>query len=915
MSEPPKPRGPGSDSDSPDDAGPEAVPSPGPADSNPGAVLSLPGAEVSPPTDDEGHEPAPEEVASAYDVESLPRGTQLGRFVLLGRLSDDGDDSVLYGAYDPQTDQKISLKLFDPGGAQESELRLALVAQAQAVGKLDHPCVERIYEAGVFGPWVFLATEFIDGIDVQQWMEVRDDPFPWPEVLRVFREAGRGLAAAHAAGTVHRDFRPGNILMGEGRIVVTNFGFAPELTEHEGDIDVSELRQSLAGSSSAETEPLPAAMAGTPAYMAPEQHVTGQADARSDQFSFCVALYEALYGERPFSGSRPRAIAREAAQHNVRSTPGGSDVPDWLRAIVVRGLSPRPSDRFPSMEHLLRELGRDPAARRRRWAWGAAAALTVAAGAGVVVWQVAAEKQACEDTGTALDEVWTTERRHTLRDAFTASDRPWAAPTWSYTEANLDSWASQWRNYSHLACMSTRVWADAAERTYELRVACLDRKLEQFDATVGVLESVDGTMVDHAHDLATHLPEPRRCTDTATLFAVATPAVEEDTESIDELHGQLAALEARIRLRDLDTAKADADAMLPTLQATDDAPLLARHRLLLGMAAAATDADTAAPLLHEAAQLALRHGDQGLAATAWQARMKVLTAQGRYDEALALGDYVEGVITQKRFGWLTTELAVARGNAHFGQGSEAKALAEYYAAVEREENRTEPDPVRLVPAWLGQADILLGRGEADEALAPVQTALEAAQAQLGPTHPITIDILARLGATQRQRGETGAARTAYDAALQIAGRVPAVSPDRKAELALAVGRLDAASDRLDSALVYLTRADKNAQDPRLRGDVQLAMALVQQGLGRPDDAIETLIAMVERTQPLSRLPLEVVDNHVDATLRLATLQWDHEAPAAGHARVVDLRRQLDGSVRSPGLLLRVERWLDEHPAP
>src|SRR5690606_7290589 len=120
---------------------------------------------------------------------------------------------------------------------------------------------------------------------------------------------------------------------------------------------------------------------GTPWYMAPEVHITHQSDAKSDQFSFCVALYEALYGEHPFQASRPIALAMEAVRHNVRPAPPGSSVPGWLRTVVLRGLHPRPDERWPSMEALLRELHRDPVASRKRWALGGLALVAIAAGA------------------------------------------------------------------------------------------------------------------------------------------------------------------------------------------------------------------------------------------------------------------------------------------------------------------------------------------------------------------------------------------------------------------------------------------------------------------------------------------------------------------------------------------------------
>ena len=879
-------------------------------------------------------EDASDEHAEHYDVESLPRGTQLGRYVLLGRISERSSE-VVYGAYDPEGDRKVSLKLFHPGGDDDDEqahrTRMSLVRQAQALAKLSHPCVERIYEAGIYGPWVFLATEFIDGIDLRHWMEARDDPFPWPEVLRVFREAGRGLAAAHKAGSVHRDFRPANVLMGkEGRLVVVDFGLAPEVEEAADDIELSELRESLVGTPPIDdTSPSSPStlMAGTPAYMAPEQHVTGHADARSDQFSFCVALYEALYGERPFSGNRPRAIALEAAKHNVRPPPPGSTVPGWLRAAVVRGLSPRPDERFPSMEALLRELARDPAASRRRWGWGAAVALGLAGAGTLMAMQLEADRSVCDAEGDALAEAWTPARRAALRGAFEATGRSWADPTWRYAEAKLDTWADEWRDLSRRACMATRVWGDAAERTYELRQACLARHLVGLEATLEVLEDLDGPALDRAHALVQQLPPPRQCADTNTLLSLGLP-LEDHRDDVEALHRELAGLEARLALGRTIAVLRDATARQVRVEAPEAAPLIARGRLLLGRARLAASEPDAEAALHEAARAALEAGHPHLAVQAWSARMEALRREGRGDEALTLGDYVEAMLVHKRLGWLRPALDITRGDAERSRDRAAEALARYHGAIEHEQARPDPDPLRLLPAWRGQAAVLVARDDVDEAAPPLQTALEVTRDALGPMHPAAIEVLQDLGRVQQRRGQLSEARAHFEQALELVRKVDAGNDERVAELEAAVGSLYAAEGDPERARDHLERAftaaGGTAAAERTEGfRLGVMLAHAQRDAGDVARALELLEAVLapRRAAPYPAPRSEAVGEQpstaerVDAELAQASLLWDSGEAERARALVEGVGARLDDTTAHQVYRDDVTRWLEEHVIP
>src|SRR4051812_10268762 len=240
--------------------------------------------------------------------EPLPRGSAVGRYVVLERIG-SGGMGVVYAAYDPELDRKVALKLLRPdraGAAGEAALRLQ--RGAQAIARLSDPHVVAVYDAGTFGDQVFVAMELMEGRTLRQWLG--EGKRGWREIVDVFVAAGRGLAAAHAAGLVHRDFKPDNVLLGtDGRVKVADFGLARPVGDADPGGGEAALMESP-GSRGLLATPLTewGVAMGTPAYMAPEQLRGERADARSDQFSFCVALWEALYGRKPFAGESFREM-------------------------------------------------------------------------------------------------------------------------------------------------------------------------------------------------------------------------------------------------------------------------------------------------------------------------------------------------------------------------------------------------------------------------------------------------------------------------------------------------------------------------------------------------------------------------------------------------------------------------------
>jgi predicted Ser/Thr protein kinase len=295
---------------------------------------------------------------------------KLGRYQLVDRIG-AGAMGIVYRARDPELGRDVALKLLK---RPEASLTDRLIREARSMAKVNHPNVVGVYDVGVADSHTYIAMELVEGQSLRVWQGEKRRTVP--EIVEAYVAAGHGLAAAHVAGIIHRDFKPDNVLVGsDGRIRVTDFGLAAAHVvpsdAQSGDA-ITDVDLTASGS-----------VLGTPAYMAPEQFTGGNVDSRTDQFNYCVALYEALYGQRPFKGVNFEELGDNVCDGKIRSAPAGSPVSRELRAILLRGLSVRPGDRFPTMDHLLIELGRDRARPWRRTAV-ASTAIAVVLGLGMV---------------------------------------------------------------------------------------------------------------------------------------------------------------------------------------------------------------------------------------------------------------------------------------------------------------------------------------------------------------------------------------------------------------------------------------------------------------------------------------------------------------------------------------------------
>jgi len=418
------------------------------------------------------------------EVEYAPT---FGRFEARGLLGRGGMGMVLR-AYDPKLGRDVALKLIAPErweAATVGNQRLEL--EARALAQLSHPNVVTVYDIGTVGEQPFIAMELVDGMTLRSWLS--NIPRSEREILAMFGACARGLAAAHAAGLVHRDFKPDNVLIGgDGRPRVTDFGLvASDATSIKG-------------------------VEGTPAYMAPEQWLGSGVDARADQFAFCVALWEALAGARPFRGSDDVRLREAVLAGAISAEPRPRRA---FAAVLERGLAREPQDRWPSLDDLMRELER-VAPRRRRWWFGGLA--LAAAGAGATIWLMA---RGADDTCTLrshrIDEAWNAVARQRLASVFELTDPLNGPHVAEYVDAKLDTYATEWSRAEHALC--TAEPSDINER----RADCLEEARASFGRLVQVMTNANRSVIDRSSAAADNLLELAACDDAVALAASAPP--------------------------------------------------------------------------------------------------------------------------------------------------------------------------------------------------------------------------------------------------------------------------------------------------------------------------------------------------------------------------------------------------------
>jgi eukaryotic-like serine/threonine-protein kinase len=792
----------------------------------------------------------------------LQRGDEVGRYVILERVG-AGGMGVVYAAWDPKLDRKVALKLLH---AEQEGHGQRLEREAQAMARLSHPNVIAVHDVGEVDGRVFVAMDFIDGETLGSWAGLERKratepdqaattdqaaPRSWAEILDVMIAAGRGLAAAHAQGLIHRDFKPDNVMIGaDARVYVMDFG----LVRAAGELDDATLESSpsdpatrptrssialedlaLESSSALESQlTLAGSLLGTPAYMAPEQLRGDEAGARADQFAFCVAVWECLYGERPFAGDSPLAVLFSINQGKFSEPPPGRAVPSWVRRALERGLALEPSDRWPDMPSLLAALADDPKSKRRPWVVGGAA--LALAGAVVVAALLLRTSPApapppCEHAGDELRELWTSERRAAVEAAFGSSTLVYAGETWDRVGPRLDDWASGWIDARKTACEDTEVRREQSAELLDLRMACLDQRRDRFAALVELFAAADDTVIENAVEAVDALPSLEICADRSWLMATVRPP--EDPQlaaAVAELREDLARVETQIRAGKAADARALALHSHPRAVELDWPPVIAEASFVLGHAHQELGEFTEAHAALEQAFFTARRSrhDEVTVQAAYVLAYVSTIGLGKFESAAT---WLEHALAEAdRIGRtdLLAEVHTSVGIHHYATGDIKQAAEAFARALELFADGRSVD---LAMAHINYGTILvrLDLKQRERAFAELDRGLAMLESALGPHHPHVAGALSNYATTHGQLGEYDEAIAMLERALEIN---EAVFGDEHPMTALVQYNLATnyfQTGELEPALEFATRS--LAANRALFGDSHIMVAQSERRIG------------------------------------------------------------------------------------
>jgi len=808
-----------------------------------------------------------ERQVGAIEDHGLTPGTRLGRYVVLEEIG-SGGMGLVFSAYDPELNRKVALKLLRPNQSERKKARSRLLQEAQALAKLAHPNVITVYDVGTIGERVFVAMELIEGATIKGWLA--EKPRRWDEILEVFIPAGRGLAAAHAANLVHRDFKPDNVLIGrDGRVRVMDFGLArPVHSEHTdtgdhgddddddepGSIDAEELYEPLLTQTGS--------IMGTPAYMAPEQHQGKPTDARSDQFSFCTSLYQALYGERPFDGDDAVTLMQQKLSGKISEPASGSSVPGWVRRALLRGLASAPEDRFASMEVLLTELGKDPRILRRKILTSAGLG-TAMIGTLSVVYMIK-NRPPCQGSAELLEKVWNDTRRGEVQAGLAATGAAFVPATSTYVGTTLDEYGVAWVAMHNEACEATHVRGEQSTRLLERRNGCLADRLAELGALTEVFVKADVVVAANAGFAAGELPPLQQCADTETLNAEVEPPQDPATATaVAALRTDLVQAKVLASAGLVKESLAIAQAAYPRAQtiATPGGetyqPIVAEARFRLGESqAAADDTESAEDNLSEASWQSASVKHDVVAAAAAEALVAVVGRGLRHpDEGLSWGRHAEAAL--KRIGLAGRAEARLRHDvgtvlASTGDYARARESLEQSLALLMNEPASEWW-IAAVHRALG--DVSLAEGRTTDAQAEYERSSEALVDAFGETHPDHALSLAAFARVHAQQERTDVARTTLQAAMTLVEGALGPKAPRLLPLARQLADLELQAGQFDAAMVQLTRAHGIARETW--GDhPKVAQSLFELGhgleiAGRLDEArgeYDRALSLWERTR-------------------------------------------------------------------
>nr|MCH9684815.1 serine/threonine-protein kinase [Deltaproteobacteria bacterium] len=739
-----------------------------------------------------GSNPAELSTWGAPEFESRQReitapGAKVGRYVLTEWIGAGAMGSV-FAAHDPMLDRPVALKVLHPTRrTQKSAERL--LREARALAKLSHPNIVTINDVGIDGDRLYLAMELVEGQTLSQW--IAKGPWDWPHVLDVMEQVGRGLAAVHDADIVHRDFKPDNVMITAGdQVRIADFGIAQfaqpsgleESTlvaslgggaiaeaEAQAELERQELELSP-GSATGSAEPIrltrTGALLGTPRYMAPEQFMRSTIDARSDQYAYCLMLWEALYCEHPRAGVGMPELA-VAVTSGVLPTPPATKVPPWLVRLMLQGLALDPDRRHGSMHALLGQMVRARARRRHRRGALASMALVAAVGGGATAWWAVGEPSTTCDAQERMAGVWDDEVAARLDRAFAATGLPLAAASRVRVIEHLDAYRDGWMA-GYLEACRARARADGpALDALDGRIACLNDRRRGLEQLVRVFADADQTVVENAEIAALSLDDVGSCEDLDPQGDELLPSPELRVR-VDRVEGLVAEAEALASAGLFARALERLEQAQQSASGLEHGPLDAKIWLQRGMVESwLGKQDQGVGSLERAVALAAEVGLDAMVAKASLELADVhVTRHSEPEVALRWVRNADAAL--ERYGASPLEHALrddtmAEIELYRARWAEAESLLRRSLALRREALGNDSMPVAASYSQLSRLETR--RGAYDVAIAYLDQALSIRRAVLGEHHPLVTSTLATIQDVYRAKGDYARAHEYDDLVL------------------------------------------------------------------------------------------------------------------------------------------------------
>ncbi len=808
--------------------------------------------------------------------------------------------ATVYVAYDESLDRRVALKVLKGERSPAGDRQLA--AEGRTMARLSHPNVAAIYEFAEAvvpelgeTPLRFIAIEFVDGENLRRWNE---GPRSLREKVDVLTAAGRGLAAAHVHGIVHRDFKPENVMISaSGDVKVVDFGVAgwTESIQTPREDAAEELE-------SGEQPRTRSGIPGTPAYMAPEQRAGVRADAASDQFSFCLTALEILGGRHPLQGASLETL-REAME---RPIPVADGVPRRLAKVLQRGLAMNPAERFPDMQALLRAWTHD-ARGPRMWA-GASVALV--AGVGGIAYGAAASArpEPCSDSADRVGTLWSDAHKRALAAGFSDVALPHADRAWRHIERELDAWARDWTEVRDGACAATRMHGTQSEDLLDRRMACLQRGWVSFEALLGTLAAPDADVVARGPTAAEHLFPLSTCSDPAALASQSPlPTDPHDLRELTRVEARTARLRTELRIRSTQDMRTNAMVLVERAEATGNPAAAARARLAAALVDDALGNESGS-LLH--LERALAEAEASGDPTTF-AEIGILLgdlrsrASDHHDQAFFALALAQGAVRRAHDPVdLRADLETTRGLLLHRVGRDAEAALAFDRALQWLAREPDTHDEARARATTAKALATAGAGETERAVADIERHRAVLEREHGREHPLVCHTLGYLAIVHLRGGRWE--RAASELEQSIACLESTVGPQHIT--------LDAPLSNLARALMSLGRlsdAERVAQrhlallqthrGPEAAGTAftHATLARIHQSrgeLGLAREAFDRAIAVVEASAAGS--PLDLAD-HLLARADLSLRRGDIEAARADARRIVDLLPQMGANGPRP----------------